>query len=159
MTQEIERKFLVAGDFKSQAHKAVHIIQGYLSLNKDKTVRVRLRDDKAFLTVKGKPNESGMSRFEWEKEIPFAEAQDLIKLCGKNLIDKTRYLVQVGNHTYEVDEFHGANKGLYIAEVELKSEDEYFEKPDWLGTEVTGNKKYHNSYLIQNPFCDWEKEQ
>jgi len=117
---------------------------------------VRTKGDKGYLTVKGKTNESGMSRFEWEKEIPFEEAGRLLGLC-KAVIDKTRYLVDVGSHTFEVDEFYGENEGLLLAEVELSSEDEQFERPDWLGEEVTGDLRYYNSRLLASPYVNWKK--
>lgn len=156
MAQEIERKFLVKGDFKSQAHKSTRIIQGYLSSVPERTVRVRLKGDKGYITVKGKGNESGMSRFEWEKEIPATDVMELIKLCEPGVIDKTRYLVRAGDRTFEVDEFHGDNEGLTIAEVELPSEDATFDRPAWLGEEITGNLKYYNSTLNHTPFKNWE---
>ena len=156
MAQEIERKFLVKGDFKSQAHKSTRIIQGYLSSVPERTVRVRLKGDKGYITVKGKGNESGMSRFEWEKEIPATDVMELIKLCEPGVIDKTRYLVRAGDRTFEVDEFHGDNEGLTIAEVELPSEDATFDRPAWLGEEITGNLKYYNSTLNHTPFKNCE---
>ena len=151
---EIERKFLVVGEFKSRAKSALRIRQGYLSTDAGVTVRVRTKGDKGYLTIKGKTNDSGVSRFEWEKEIPFEEAGRLLGLC-KAVIDKTRYLVEVGSHTFEVDEFYGENEGLLLAEVELSSEDEAFEIPDWLGDEVTGNIRYYNSMLLRNPYRNW----
>ena len=157
MAQEIERKFLVAGDFKSAAKKATRITQGYLSSVPERTVRVRVKGEKGFITIKGIGSESGASRFEWEKEIPVAEVQDLLKICEPGVIDKTRYLVEVGEHTYEVDEFYGDNEGLVVAEVELSSEDEGFVKPEWLGEEVTGDVKYYNSMLMKNPYKNWVK--
>ncbi len=157
MAQEIERKFLVAGDFKSAAKKATRITQGYLSSVPERTVRVRVKGEKGFITIKGIGNESGASRFEWEKEIPVAEVQDLLKICEPGVIDKTRYLVEAGDHTYEVDEFYGDNEGLVVAEVELSSEDEGFVKPEWLGEEVTGDVKYYNSMLMKNPYKNWAK--
>ncbi len=156
MPLEIERKFLVKGDYKKDVFKAFRITQGYLSSTSGRTVRVRIRDDKGFLTIKGKASSGGFSRYEWEKEIPVDEAQELIGLCEAGVIDKTRHLVKVGGHTFEVDEFHGDNEGLTIAEVELGSEDEAFEKPSWLGEEVTGDKRFYNSRLISNPFKDWK---
>ena len=155
MAQEIERKFLVTGDFKSQAAKQTRIIQGYLSSVPDRTVRVRVKGDKGFITVKGIGNNSGASRYEWEKEIPVSEVQDLLKICEPGVIDKTRYNVVVGKHTFEVDEFYGENEGLVVAEIELSSEDESFEKPSWLGEEVTGDVKYFNSMLIKMPYSKW----
>jgi len=155
MAQEIERKFLVKGDFKNHAKKETRITQGYLSSVPERTVRVRVKGDKGFITIKGIGSESGASRFEWEKEIPVDEVKDLLKICEPGVIDKTRYLVEVGNHTYEVDEFYAENEGLTVAEVELSSEDEKFEKPEWLGEEVTGDVKYYNSMLMKNPYTKW----
>ena len=157
MAQEIERKFLVAGDFKSAAKKATRITQGYLSSVPERTVRVRVKGEKGFITIKGIGSASGASRFEWEKEIPVAEVQDLLQICEPGVIDKTRYLVEAGDHTYEVDEFYGDNEGLVVAEVELAAEDEAFVKPEWLGEEVTGDVKYYNSMLMKNPYKNWEK--
>ncbi len=156
MSKEIERKFLVKGDFKKNVKKEKRIIQGYLSSVPERTVRVRIKGEKGFITVKGIGNESGASRFEWEKEIPVEEVKELLKICEPGIIDKTRYLVDVGNHTFEVDEFYGDNEGLIVAEVELKEENEEFEKPDWLGEEVTGDKKYYNSMLMKNPYKNWK---
>ncbi|RMZ51471.1 CYTH domain-containing protein [Flavobacteriaceae bacterium PRS1] len=154
---EIERKFLVNSNaFKKEAFKSTRIIQGFLNTDKERTVRVRLKGDKGFITVKGKSNNSGLSRFEWEKEISKTDAESLLKLCEKEIIDKIRYEVKVGNHIFEVDEFFGDNEGLIIAEVELNSEDETFKKPDWLGQEVTGQIKYYNSQLSKLPFNTWK---
>ena len=153
---EIERKFLVTSDaFKKEAFAQNRIAQGYLSSVTERTVRVRIKGDKGFLTIKGASNESRLSRFEWEKEIPVDEATALLKLCEKGIIDKTRFEVKIGNHIFEVDEFYGENEGLIIAEVELKSETEAFEKPVWLGKEVTNDIRYYNSYLSKNPFTNW----
>lgn len=153
---EIERKFLVTSDaYKKEAFSKKRITQGYLNSNPERTVRVRIKENKAYLTIKGRSNTSGMSRFEWEKEIAVEEAQNLLLLCEKGIIDKTRFEVKVGNHIYEVDEFYGENEGLEMAEIELQSETESFEKPDWLGKEVTNDKRYYNSYLNQNPFKNW----
>ena len=157
MAQEIERKFLVAGDFKPFAKNATRITQGYLSSVPERTVRVRVKGEKGFITIKGIGSASGASRFEWEKEIPVAEVQDLLQICEPGVIDKTRYLVEAGDHTYEVDEFYGDNEGLVVAEVELAAEDEAFVKPEWLGEEVTGDVKYYNSMLMKNPYKNWEK--
>ena len=156
MAQEIERKFLVAGGFKAEVFKSTRIIQGYLSSVPERTVRVRVKGDKGFLTIKGIGSQSGASRFEWEKEIPLADAKELMKLCEPGMIDKTRYLVASGNHTFEVDEFYGDNEGLVIAEVELKHENESFEKPSFIGEEVTGIVKYYNSFLMKCPYKDWK---
>ncbi|MDR4988305.1 MAG: CYTH domain-containing protein [Bacteroidales bacterium] len=155
MAQEIERKFLVKGDFKPEAVKQTRIIQGYLSSVPERTVRVRVKGEKGFLTIKGIGNETGASRYEWEKEISVAEAEELLAICEPGVIDKIRYLVKSGAHMFEVDEFFGENQGLIVAEVELKSEDEAFEKPAWLGEEVTGYTKYYNSMLMKNPYKHW----
>lgn len=153
---EIERKFLVTSDsYKKEAFSKKRIIQGYLSSNPERTVRVRIKENKAYLTIKGSSSASGMSRFEWEKEIAVDEAKNLLLLCEKGVIDKTRFEVKVGLHTYEVDEFYGENEGLEMAEIELKSETEDFEKPNWLGEEVTNDKRYYNSYLSKNPYQNW----
>jgi len=155
MGQEIERKFLVKGDFKSTATGEYRIKQGYISSAKGRTVRVRIKSDKGYLTIKGEASESGVSRYEWEKEIAVAEAEELLALCEPGLIDKTRYLVPAGEFTFEVDEFYGDNEGLLIAEIELRSESDKFPVPDWLGEEVTGDRRYYNSVLIKNPFTGW----
>jgi CYTH domain-containing protein len=155
---EIERKFLVKSDaFKDEAFNKNRIIQGFLSTNKKRIVRVRLKDEIGFLTIKGKSSNNGLSRFEWEKEIPKTEAKQLLKLCKKGIIDKMRHEVKVNNHIFEVDEFFGNNKGLIIAEVELKTETENFTKPKWLGKEVTGNVKYYNSQLSKQPYKTWNQ--
>ena len=155
MAQEIERKFLVAGDFKPYARKSEHIVQGYLNSTPERTVRVRIKDDKGYMTVKGISSQSGVSRFEWEKEIPVNEARELINICEPGVIDKVRHLVDVGEHIFEVDEFYGDNEGLVVAEIELSSEDEAFVKPEWLGEEVTGDVRYYNSMLMKNPYKGW----
>ena len=153
---EIERKFLVNSEaFKNEAFKKTRISQGFLNTNKERTVRVRLKGDKGFITVKGQSSKDGLSRFEWEKEIPKGEAESLLKLCEPTIIDKIRYEVKIGNHIFEVDEFFKNNEGLIIAEVELNSESEVFEKPDWLGKEVTGHIKYYNSQLSKAPYKMW----
>ncbi len=155
MAQEIERKFLVAGDFKKDAFKATRITQGYLCSVPERTVRVRVKGEKGYITIKGIGSASGASRFEWEKEIPVEEVKQLLEICEPGVIDKTRYLVKSGEHTFEVDEFYGDNDGLVVAEVELHSEDEAFVKPEWLGEEVTGDAKYYNSMLMKNPYKNW----
>lgn len=156
---EIERKFLVTSDeYKTAAFAKNEIAQGYLNSTPERTVRVRIKGDKGYLTIKGKGNESGMSRFEWEKEIPVVDAKSLLELCEKGVISKTRFEIKVGIHVYEVDEFYGENQGLVVAEIELQSETESFEKPSWLGNEVTNNKQYYNAYLSKNPFKNWNKE-
>lgn len=155
MPQEIERKFLVKGEFKSQAIRSVRIIQGYLSSVPERTVRVRVKENKGYLTIKGKADETGVSRYEWEKEIPEAEARELLQLSEPGMIDKTRYLVPAGKHIFEVDEFYGDNAGLVIAEIELFDENETFQKPAWLGEEVTGDLRYYNAMLTRNPYKKW----
>ena len=149
MLQEIEKKFLVKGDFKNEAFKTTHIVQGYLSRVPERVVRIRIKDEKGFITIKGKNNASSATRFEWEKEIPLEEARKLLELCEPGVIDKTRHLIKNtdGKHTWEVDVFHGANEGLTIAEIELDDENESFDKPSWLGEEVTGDQRYYNSNL------------
>ena len=156
MAQEIEKKFLVAGEFKESAKKATRITQGYLSSVPERTVRVRVKGDKGYITVKGIGNDSGASRFEWEKEIPVEDVRDLLKICEPGVIDKTRYLVDCDGHTFEVDEFYGDNEGLIVAEVELSDENEAFARPSWLGEEVTGDEKYYNSMLMKNPYKNWK---
>lgn len=154
--KEIERKFLVLGeDYKTEAYNSTHIVQGYISRSPGRTVRVRVRGDKAYLTIKGGGSASGMSRLEWEREIPVDEALQLMLLCEPGIIDKTRWLVKAGAHTFEVDEFSGDNEGLVVAEVELGSEDEEFARPSWLGKEVTGDRRYYNSSLTKCPYQEW----
>ena len=157
MAQEIERKFLVVGDYKSEAYASVRITQGYLSRVPERVVRVRIKGDKGFIAIKGTTNDTGLSRFEWEKEIPLADAQSLLKLAEPGVIDKTRHLIKNtdGYHTWEVDEFHGDNEGLIMAEIELESESDLFDKPSWLGKEVTGDKRYYNAYLSEKPYKTW----
>ncbi|WP_108821155.1 CYTH domain-containing protein [Dysgonomonas sp. Marseille-P4361] len=157
MSLEIERKFLVKGDFKKDASSQEEIIQGYLSSVPERSVRIRVKGKKAYLTIKGLSNESGLSRYEWEKEIPVTEAKELLQLCEPGIIDKVRYYVPAGNHTFEVDVFRGENEGLIVSEVELSDEGELFEKPDWLGEEVTGDKRYYNASLTKNPFINWTR--
>ena len=153
---EIERKFLVCGeDYKQQAFHHSRIKQGYISSRRGATVRVRLRDGQGFLTIKGHSDAKGMSRYEFEKEISAEEAAHLFELCEPGIIDKTRYLVRAGNHTFEVDEFYGDNQGLVMAEVELQSETETFEKPSFIGQEVTGDRRYYNSHLREYPYSQW----
>ena len=153
---EIECKFLVTNSsYKKEAFSKKRITQAYLNSNPERSVRIRIKEDKAYLTIKGQSSATGISRFEWEKEIAVEEAQNLVLLCEKGSIDKTRYEVKVGDHTYEIDEFYGENEGLEMAEIELKSENETFKKPDWLGEEVTNDKRYYNSYLSKNPFKIW----
>ena len=158
MAQEIEKKFLVKGDFKNEVFKATRITQGYLCSVPERTVRIRVKGDKGFITVKGIGNASGAARFEWEKEIPVDEVKALLDLAEPGVIDKTRYLVKNtdGVHTWGVDEFYGDNDGLTVAEVELADENEPFDKPEWLGEEVTGDPKYFNSMLMKNPYKNWK---
>ena len=157
---EIERKFLVLNDdYKRQAFGGSRISQGYICSGHGRTVRVRIRDDRGYLTIKGPSDAAGLSRYEFEKEITLEEAQQLMKLCEPGAIDKTRYLVKSGAHTFEVDEFYGDNDGLVIAEVELQSEDESFEKPAFIGREVTGDRRYYNAHLTKHPFCDWREQE
>ena len=155
---EIERKFLVTSAvYKTLAFAKNEIAQGYLNSNPERTVRVRIKGEKGFLTIKGKGNSSGMSRFEWEKEIPVDEAKALLNLCESGVISKMRFEVKIGQHIFEVDEFFGENRGLVIAEIELDSETESFEKPSWIGKEVTNDERFYNAYLSQNPYSKWEK--
>jgi adenylate cyclase len=155
MPQEIERKFLVNEGYKKFAFTKTRITQGYISSVPERIVRIRINGEKGFITIKGVSNVSGMSRYEWEKEIPVNDARELLTLCEPGIIDKTRYLVQAGKFTFEVDEFYGENEGLVVAEIELSFEEELFDKPEWLGKEVTGDKRYYNSKLAKNPFCNW----
>lgn len=153
---EIERKFLTLNnDYKDQAIRETRLVQGFLNTHKERTVRVRIKGEKAFIAVKGISNSSGTTRVEWEKEIPVTEAEFLLTLCEPNLIEKTRYEIEIGDHIYEVDEFYGENEGLVIAEIELTHENETFEKPNWLGREVTGDIRYYNSNLSKTPFRNW----
>lgn len=155
-SKEIERKFLVESDaYRDEAHKQEVILQGFLSSVPQRTVRVRKVDSLGWITVKGIGNASGTTRFEWEREIAGHEAADLLELCEPGRIDKTRYYIRRGTHTFEVDEFHGENKGLVIAEIELEEETESFEHPSWLGEEVTGQNKYYNASLSKLPFTKW----
>ena len=154
---EIERKFLVVGEFKNHAYNHTHIQQGYIASGNGRTVRVRIRDDKGYLTIKGPSGKEGLSRYEFEREIPLQDAQDLMQICEPGIIDKTRYLVKSpdGIHIWEVDEFHGDNDGLIMAEIELGAEDEAFQKPDFIGREVTGDRRFYNSHMRKNPFKLW----
>lgn len=153
---EIERKFLVTSDaFKEASSKSIRIKQGYLSIDPLRTVRVRIKGDTGYLTIKGKSSTSGMSRVEVEEEISIEKANVLLSLCLPGSIDKTRYEVTIGAHLWEVDEFYDANEGLLLAEVELTSEDEQVTLPSWVGREVTGDMRYYNSQLLKKPFKDW----
>ncbi len=156
MAKEIERKFLVKDDFKPFITKETRITQGYLSSVPERTVRVRLKGDKGFITIKGIGSASGASRYEWEKEISTDEVNELLEICEPGVIDKTRFIVpEPSGLKFEVDEFYGENEGLTVAEIELPAEDHPFEKPDWLGREVTGDVRYFNSMLMKNPFKNW----
>jgi len=153
---EIERKFLVVSESYKKNILSVHNIrQGYLCVDPKRSVRIRIIDEKGHITVKGSTSKDGLSRFEWEKEISKADAKKLIMLCESHIIEKTRTLVEYKGSTFEVDEFHSNNTGLIIAEIELKNKNQYFEKPPWLGKEVTGVKKYYNSQLTQIPYSKW----
>ncbi len=157
MELEIERKFRVNGDFRQDVSGSSRIRQGYLSSHPERAVRIRIRDNRGFLTVKGPGNESSMSRFEWETEIPLKDAEELLELCEPGRIDKIRHLALVGGHQFEIDEFFGDNAGLIIAEIELTAENEAFEKPEWLGEELTSDMKYYNAALVRNPYKNWKK--
>jgi len=154
---EIERKFLInSTEFKEQAFKVTHIIQGFLNRDPERTVRVRLKNDEGILTVKGLSSDDGLKRFEWEKHISKKDAKALLEFCEEGVIDKLRYEIKVDKHIFEVDEFFGDNEGLIIAEVELNHEDEVFLKPNWLAEEVTGQTKYYNSQLSKEPYKLWK---
>lgn len=159
MNIEIERKFLVINSsFKEVSIHSTYLKQGYLSLDKSRTVRVRIADDKAYLTIKGISNDTGMSRFEWEREIGIDDAHSLMSLALPGVVEKTRFIVPLDGYTWEVDEFLGDNSGLIIAEIELRSESESFQLPSFLGREVTGDSRYYNSYISQHPYSTWHKE-
>ena len=154
---EIERKYLVnSKDYRSLAFSKSHIVQGFLNSHPERVVRIRIADDKAFLTVKGRSNSAGTTRFEWEKEIPTPEAKLLLELCEKEILEKIRYFVRTGTHIIEVDEFLGSNQGLVIAEIEFEKEEDNIEVPSWVGLEVTGDIKYYNSQLSKSPFKEWK---
>ena len=154
---EIERKFLVTStEFLSESIRSNRIVQGYLNSNPERTVRIRIKGTQGFITIKGKGNESGTTRFEWEKEIEVTEAEQLLLLCEDGVIDKVRYEIPSGKHLYEVDVFEGDNKGLIIAEIELENENESFEKPNWLGEEVTGDDRYYNASLSVSSYKNWK---
>ncbi len=154
--QEIERKFLVQSSaYKAKAHKTYRIAQGYLNTNPNRNVRVRIMGSQGFITIKGASSQKGTTRFEWEKEILVSEAEALLALCEQPLIEKIRHLVHYKNHLFEVDEFLGDNQGLVVAEIELTAAEEFFEKPTWLGKEVTGDSNYYNAQLSKHPFKNW----
>ena len=155
---EIERKFLIKSDaYKKEATSVKRIVQGFLNTHPKRTVRVRIKGNKGFLTIKGISNEAGTSRFEWEQEIEVSEAEALLQLCEETVIEKTRYEIPNGGFIFEVDEFLNENEGLVIAEIELENENDPFEHPKWLGEEVTGQLKYYNSLLSNKPYKSWEK--
>ncbi len=156
MAIEIERKFLVKGDFTKGVFESERIVQGYICSTPGRTVRVRIRGKAGFLTIKGPSDEKGLSRYEFEQQISLSDANQLMKLCESGVIDKVRNLVHCGKRVWEIDVFHGANEGLIIAEIELGSENESFEKPDWLGEEVSGDRRYYNSMLIAHPYSEWK---
>ena len=156
---EIERKFLV----KSRAYRELSdsktaMVQGFLNTDPDRTVRIRVHGEIGYITIKGRSNETGTTRFEWEDQLNVADARELLKICEPGLIEKTRYEVNLGDHTFEIDEFHGDNEGLIIAEIELQDENETFPRPDWLGKEVTGDTRYYNSNLTKQPYKTWNDE-
>jgi CYTH domain-containing protein len=155
MAIEIERKFLVKGDFTKGVFESERIVQGYICSTPGRTVRVRIRGKVGFLTIKGPSDDKGLSRYEFEQQISLSDANQLMKLCESGVIDKVRNLVHCGKRVWEIDVFHGANEGLIIAEIELGSENEPFEKPDWLGEEVSGDRRYYNSMLIAHPYSEW----
>ena len=155
---EIERKFLVKSqDYKKEAVSEERIVQGFLNTHLQRTIRIRIAEGFGYLTIKGKSNKSGTSRFEWEQEISLEDAEKLLTLCEEGIIEKIRFKIPVGNHIFEVDEFQGDNEGLIIAEIELESENEKFKKPDWLGMEVSGDIRYYNSQLTKRPYKTWKK--
>lgn len=160
MHYEIERKFLVIGDFRAQAYDATRIRQGYIASGQGRTVRVRIRGEKGYLTIKGPSDGHGLKRYEFEQEISLADAQDLLEICEPGIIDKTRFLVRSpdGRHVFEVDEFYGENEGLVLAEVELAEEGETFLKPDFIGREVTGDRRYYNAHMRRYPYRLWKDE-
>ena len=155
---EIERKFIVRGNsYRQLAYASDRIKQGYICSGHGRTVRVRLRGGRGYLTIKGPSLDGGLSRYEFEKEITPDEAEQLFRLCEPGIIDKTRFLVKSGQHTFEVDEFYGENEGLVMAEVELSSPDEPYEKPAFIVKEVSGDRRFYNSHLRVNPFSAWGK--
>ena len=158
MAQEIERKYMVVGEYKELAHTSIHLMQGYIASGR-RTVRVRISDDRAWLTIKGPSRDGGLSRYEWEQEINPREALELMQLAEGAIIEKIRHIVEFEGHTFEVDEFLGDNLGLVIAEVELGSCDEQVTLPEWIGRELTGEKRFYNSHLRAHPYCEWSDEE
>lgn len=157
MAFEIERKFLVKGEFKHLAISSNYIVQGYLFADKNKSIRVRLRGDKGYITIKSTLENSSVTRNEWEYEIPAPQVNEMLRICEPGIIEKTRYIVHYKNLVVEVDEFYGDNEGLVIAEIELACENQQFEKPDFLGEDVTEDPRYLNASLSKHPYCDWKK--
>jgi CYTH domain-containing protein len=158
MAQEIERKYMVVGEYKHLAHSSIHMIQGYIASGR-RTVRVRIADKQAWLTIKGPSRDGGLSRYEWEKAIAPHEAMELMALAEGGIIEKMRHLVEYEGHTFEVDEFMGNNQGLVIAEVELHNAEEQVALPHWIGRELTGEKRFYNSHLRAHPYCEWSDEE
>lgn len=156
MAKEIERKFLIIGPYRMYATKHSRIVQGYISKDPGRTVRIRTNGDKSYITIKGQGNEAGTSRFEWEREISHEDAKNLFQLCLSGIIEKIRYIIPFEGHNFEVDEFLGDNQGLCIGEIELSDENESFSKPSWLGKEVTGDRRYYNSYISEHPYKTWK---
>jgi adenylate cyclase len=155
MSQEIERKFLVINDSYRSLGLPRHIHQGFLSADKERIVRIRIHGDLAFLTIKGIAK--GITRAEYEYEIPLADAKYMIEnLCLKPTIEKYRYKINIDGNTWEVDEFLGDNEGLVIAEIELQNEGQEFPKPEWTGVEVSGDPRYYNANLVKNPYKNWK---
>ena len=156
---EIERKFLVkSSTYRELSDSKTAMVQGFLNTDPDRTVRIRVHGEIGYITIKGRSNETGTTRFEWEDQLNVADARELLKICEPGLIEKTRYEVNLGDHTFEIDEFHGDNEGLIIAEIELQDENETFPRPDWLGKEVTGDIRYYNSNLTKQPYKTWNDE-
>ena len=156
MAQEIERKYLVLDDsYRHEAFSSSHIRQGYLTSESGRTVRIRIRDERAYITIKGPSLDGGLTRYEFEQPIPLADAEHMLQLCEPGIIDKTRWLVRAGRHTVEVDEFHGDNAPLVMAEVELSSADDVVQLPPFIGREVTGDRRYYNSQLRRHPYSQW----
>lgn len=158
MALEIERKYLVLdSSYKHEAYSSSHIRQGYICSERGRSVRIRIRDEHAYLTIKGPSLDGGLSRYEFEQQIPFDDAQKLMSLCEPGIIDKTRWLVRSGEHIFEVDEFHADNDGLVVAEVELNDPTETPLLPHFIGQEVTGDRRYYNSQLRRHPYTQWDK--
>ena len=158
MALEIERKYLVLdSSYKHEAYSSSHIRQGYICSERGRSVRIRIRDEHAYLTIKGPSLDGGLSRYEFEQQIPFDDAQKLMSLCEPGIIDKTRWLVRSGDHIFEVDEFHADNDGLVVAEVELNNPTETPLLPHFIGQEVTGDRRYYNSQLRRHPYTQWDK--